>query len=80
MDSHTERKLVIGINYPDTARLEVQRIKVDEYDKEMFLQMRAYYKIQMEKDRIAIARNRREEENWDDVEGDSGESVYSEVD
>lgn len=57
MDPHTERKLVISINYPKTGRIEVQRVSATKTcDKEMFLRMRAFFKQKFERDRTAIAK------------------------
>ena len=57
MEVHSERKLVISINYPKSARIEVQRVSATKLcDKEMFLKMRAFFKQKFERDNVAIAK------------------------
>ena len=45
---HTERKLVIGINFPNNSKLQMQRIETDKYGKDIFLLMRHYYREKYE--------------------------------
>ena len=45
---HTERKLVIGLNFPCNSKLQMQRIETDKYGKDIFLLMRHYYKEKYE--------------------------------
>ena len=45
---HTERKLVIGLNFPNNSKLQMQRVETDKYGKDIFLLMRHYYKEKWE--------------------------------
>lgn len=71
MDLHTERKIVVSINYPKTARIEVQRISSNgpSCDKEMFIRLRAYFKAKFEGDDEAIEKQEAEQDqDWDDLD------------
>ena len=47
---HTERKLVVGLLFPEHSKLQIQRIETDKYGKDIFLLMRHYYKEKYEVD------------------------------
>ena len=45
---HTERKLVVGLNFPNHSKLQMQRVETEKYGKDIFLLMRHYYKEKWE--------------------------------